>query len=312
LGNGKPPLLVEVENQMLALLFRLACSERDLRTEMQDFSFWLEEKRPELINEAPDSRAWFQSNASCTPETNRDTMLLGSTSPVFTLDLAFGSDSQHVGIGVDHVDRREENVGDKNRMDGDRMDEMDLDKDGLDTDKRMDIDRNPEDEGAANSTRHNEGGNGMTVHGLGGRTGEGNEEEDDDMNGQQTGAGKNVGGNDGMDDVDMDRPVSVAGNGGAEHGIEGRDNGLGEDVEKNGEEEDDREALSSIEDDDEGRSRKAEKQKKQKKPRKQEKLTVKIPSREQRMSSKLGKAGLRKETAIDVDAFFVSILLIIF
>ena len=303
---------------MLALLFRLACSERDLRTEMQDFSSWLEEKRPEFMNEAPDSRAWFQSNPSCTPETNRDTMLLGSTSPVFTLDLAFGSDSQHVGIGIGHVDRREDNVSNKNRMD-----EMDQDEDGLDTDKRMDIDRNPEDEGAsrpnadkeatrnkaANSTRRNEGGNGMTVHGLGGRAGEGNEEDDDDMNGQQTGAGKNVGGNDGMDDIDMDRPVIVAGNGGAERGMEGRDKGLGEDIEKNGKEEDETDAPSSIEDDDEGRSRKAEKQRK---PRKQEKLTVKIPSREQRMSWKLGKAGLRKETAIDVDAFFVSILLMIF
>jgi hypothetical protein len=332
LGNSKPPLLVEVENQLLALLFRLACSERDLRTEIQDFSSWLEGKRPELINEAPDTRAWFKSDPSRTQNKTSSTSMnvLAPKFPVFTLSLqrrsvgnvAIGGGNQQVGNG--HMDSPEVNVSDedKDKSDEDRIDEdkidddsldedridetnpdmdrIDKDKaenDGLDTDK-MDIDGNWDHERAG----YRNGDSGAAENAsVGGLAGEGNDEDDDDMD------------NNGMEDIidtDMGRRASVAGenvggDSGAEDGMKGRESSSEEDVEENGDEDDDVDALSSIaeEDDDEGRCGKAEKGKK---PQKEGKLLIKIPSRERSKDWNLGKAGLQKETAIDVDTFFVS------
>ena len=329
MGNSKPPLLVEVENQLLALLFRIACSEKDLRTEIQHFSSWLEGKQSELINEAPDTRAWFKCDPSHTQnETSSTSMnVLAPKFPVFTLSLqwhsvgnvAIGGGNQQVGDG--HMDSPEANVSDEDEdksdedkidddsLDEDRiddnnpdMDRIDKDKaenDGLDTDK-MDIDRNWEHERAGH--RNGDSGAAEENASVGGLAGEGNDEDNDDMD------------NNGMEDIidtDTGRRASVAGenvggDSGAEDGMKRRKSSSEEDVEeKNGDKEDDTDALSSIaeEDDDEGRCGKAEKGKK---PQKEGKLLIKIPSRIRSKGWNLGKAGLRKETAIDVDAFFVS------
>jgi hypothetical protein len=423
--------LVEIENQLLGLLFRLACSEGELRAEIRDFSSWIQGKRPELVNEAPDSKGWFKSDPSSTRAlTKRDSMhLLGPTSRVFTVEARDGreeimGEQSVVDDRIEEDKMDEENLEDdttdgnkadeaeKNGSDADKMDidgyrgiegpgfsnaeggvaganagvvrtikpagevneEEDVDMHGQDTPARKDVEgtdgmidkvadvttpaegsnstkvpgsTDPAVEGndddndmhgvvtparraaegndgmidkAANVTLGAEGGSGTNVQGTKDAAGEGNEEEDVDMDGQDTPAAKDVEGNNGMKDIAMDGPVGVAGEDGedrdgaadedrdeAEAGKEKRDDVSGEDVQEKG---DDMDALTSIAgDDDDDDKPQSSKALKGKKLRKSEKPPVKIPRSEQSKGLILGDAGLRKETAIDVDAFFVSIFL---
>ena len=379
IGNSKPPLLLEVENQLLALLFRLARSERDLRTEMQEFSFWLEGKQPELINEAPDSRAWFKSDPSSTVfNTRTETMhLLGPSSPVFNVrpplrlvgDIGdiFNGDSDSLEI-ESHKDKSQEDTNEEDKTDDDRqedrMDEnkmdMDIDDNGKDEEDSQDEDKSEEDRSkedkpdddsedemknggnslansvdrhggerepdtrrhdgsetdgtignnqqpsensAARSARCDVEGNDREEDNVQGRSslaGEYNGKEDDAMEGGSI-VGKDVEGNDvERDDIEMDMGIQasvagedIKGNGGVEDGVSGIDS---KDYEMD--------ALSSIteEDDDDRDCRKAEKKSE---PKKEQKPPVRNLKRD-RTKGWNDKAGLRKETAIDVDAFFVS------
>jgi hypothetical protein len=346
IGNDKPPLLVEVENQLLSLLFRLACLETDLTTGVQGFSSWLEGKWPELMNEAPDSRAWFKSDPSCqSSKTTSNSMHLQSmASPVFALEPRWRIVGNDVDGRVDdnrEDDNREDEdrvnkVGededgvDKDGEDEDRMDEDRMDKDSmeiirLETDD-MDIDETPEGEGVSllkadgaaaeeiTGMVNDEGGNSTMVRAMSDPAGERNGGEDHDMEGG-TIATKDVEENDGAEDGMKGREHGsgniVEENDGAEDGMKGREHGSGKIVEENGKEGYESDALSSLpgdddDDDDGGRGGNAEKGKK---PAKEEKPPVKKPSKKESKDWNRGMAGLRKETAIDVDAFFVSCLL---
>ena len=383
MGNGKPPLLVEVEKQLLALLLRLACFETDLITEMQEFSVWLEEKMTEVINEVPDSRGWFKSDPSCEwTEANSLTMNLrrGIDSPIYCLQpprltsstVAIGGGSQHDdnnlvpsdedrmdedgvdkdgvvedrvnkdkvdkdGVFEDRVneDRVDEDRVDKDQIDGERMDEDEVDEDRMDHDlsnltislpDEMDIDGNREDERgchqAASGTMHEGHISRMgdlgraaeedDVQGQGSVAGKGDGGEDDDVEGQSTIAGQAVEENDDNKDnvaIDVVRQGSIAeenveGISSAVDRMEGNDGASAENVE----EEEDTDALGSAaeEDDDDERRGSAEQGKKQ---QKEEKPPVKKPSKQESKAWNHSTAGLWKETAIDVDAFFVSSLL---
>ena len=329
---------------------------------------------PEIMNEAPDSRSWFQSDPSRTLfKTSSQTMHvqgIDSDSPVYPPHLqtpTFGSiaiegGSQHggnVGVDSDQESRIDEDRVDEDGMDDDRVDEGgnsgmvhgigedlagncegDLENggnnakglansvdrhggerepdtqrhDGAENEGTVGNNLQPSKNSAAHSARRGVEGNDReekNVQGQSSVAGENNGEEDDAMEGGSI-AGKDVEGNDGeRDDIEMDmgRRASVAeddveGNGGVEDSVGGRDNDLGEDFEENGEKDYDMDALSSIaeEDDDDGDCGKAEKGRE---PKKEEKPPVKNPNRD-RTKGWNDKAGLRKETAIDVDAFFVS------
>jgi hypothetical protein len=196
--------LVEIENQLLGLLIRLARSEGELRAEIQDFSSWLEGKRPELINEAPDSKAWFKSDPSCPRSlTKTDSMhLLGSTSRVFTVEPRDGREEimGEEDMGNDRIeeDKMNEEILEEDTTDGNKADEAE--KNGSDADK-MDIDGDLEIEGPGFSNAEGgvAGANAGVVRTIV-PAGEVNEEEDVDMHGQDTPARKDVEGTDGMND----------------------------------------------------------------------------------------------------------------
>lgn len=137
MGNGKPPVLVDIEKQLMTLLFRLACSETDVITEMKEFSAWLDGKLPDIVNEAPDSRGWFMSDSSSSVyKTSGLTMHLRGSfeSPIFCQAprrLMFeGVAMEHDGDG--HMDNDGENMIDENRVDGDEEDEDRMDEDRVD------------------------------------------------------------------------------------------------------------------------------------------------------------------------------------
>lgn len=159
--------MVEVEKQLLGLLFRLAHSESDLMTELHQFSSWLEGKSPEFLDEAPDSREWFKSDPSCKEKASTDSMHLRGPdldSPVFRLDLrrptfagvAISGSSQHSGdvsVVGDGDSAINEDATDENRVDEDPMDEDRVDEDPMEEDR---VDEDGEHEDRVDENRENE------------------------------------------------------------------------------------------------------------------------------------------------------------
>lgn len=338
---------------------------------MLEFASWLEGKLPDINNEAPDSRGWFQPDSSSTLQSSSVRAAITGVderSSIVPVDTEQGDVIDEDDINEDNVvddsmdeDKMEEEKADKNKvvdngMDEDKMEEEDRaengmdedmsdkdtsvkdgpdeevsDKDGSDEDssdeERMDEDKVDEgtdtvrtDEDRVDKDGSDEDGaesDDMDIHGspkgggvaavaeeiigaVNDRAASNDKDDDrdlreeiDDEDGKDMDSTDNIKRRDveGFSDIDLNR-----GDGGAEDGMQA----VG-----NVEEEED--ALSSVteedeeQDDDVGVPGKAEEASEHEKD---EKPPGKKPKRKQ-SNAWDHEAGLRKETAIDVDEFFV-------
>jgi hypothetical protein len=316
------------------MLFRLACLETSLETEIQDFSSWLSEKTPDLTNEVPDSRDWFKSNISMPFTTTYESANVeGPISPIWSLEDTF--DGREYGSGGQddaempgpENDREDDGLEGGTRANAGEKSSGKLSSDGMDID----------DGGSGNGS---EGGSGeMAEVGNGGG---------DDMEGIEDGSGegssgKNYGEGHGENLNEGDR-----GAGGMDcHGKEsdiyerhgGREDeisndggncrtGSGEGVRNEREQESDEDSEKEGDGEDEASDNSSPKRRCVPKapPHKFNNVNAKRRRRKsetnasgkaraekpiklgQREGQDLTKTGSSKEVAIDVDAFFVRFL----
>jgi hypothetical protein len=303
-----------VEQRLWQGIFRIAQDHTDVVTEMQAFAGWLAPREAVLVHSL--SRDWFKPepnilNTSRTfVSTDIKHFLLADIEGTFpqswarperlTLPTLTSSSQSLLERTVPGI---QSDLPDVPSMNSRHL--LTFPLSSLPSSHRLsDSPRTPSDPdidiGAGRTDDGNDREQG-SVQGQSSVAGENNGEEDDAMEGGSV-TGKDVEGNDGeRADIEMDvlKPASVAGevegNGGVEDGVY-----------ENGGKDYDMDALpvSSIteEDDDGGDFRKADEESKAKKE-------GKPPSRNLKRARTKGrnvKAGSGKETAIDVDAFFVS------
>ena len=259
----------------MAALFRLARLENSLETEMGDLSSWLQGKMPDIIAESPDSRAWFESSPSAPFNvSDKYINIAGVIPPIWNLE-------PPPGIVGDVVMKNGQDAG----LAGDTADVQN--GNGALSDDGMDVDRG---EG---------GGGGMLEDSVTAmmRAGQGHVLERDVRGLMGTGT-------EGDSRMDVNRMKDGCrdvgeGKGGAQgslslHGHNGGRDEAGEDETTDGET---RPKPASTTKPGKARGRNAGTK---------ERLPMKNTSKGHRESRNDAKAGLSKQSAIDVDAFFVS------
>lgn len=252
-------------------------------TEMQDFSSWLQRKMPDVIAESPDSRAWFESSPSAPLDvSDKYINIAGVIPPVWNLEPPLCIDGDVVMRNGQEAD-----------LQGGTADP--LNENGALSDNRMDVDRG---EGRGGGMLEDS----VSAMMQAGENGQGRiQESDAQMDGGQMGTGN-------MSDARMD--PNEMGNGSRDEEGEGGAQGDPGSLSHHGRS-DGRNEGGEDEATDGSGTQPGPKPASKPKPGKargknggtKEKLPMKKGRRESRSDA---KAGLSKQSAIDVDAFFVS------